>query len=218
MGDGCICKFFADNVFKYATIVSGHAKDDFLYFKNRVTVLFNKFFGITPSIKFLKSCNGINTETRTRAIAEFFLKMGFPLGKKGQIKIPKKMLKLEIKYINRIIRGLFDTDGCFFARKDEDYRYPYVEISSSSIPLRKQLKELLISQGFPAYIHSTNLLVRGIANATRWFETIGSSHPVILERFKTFKETGRLLPKRAGRSTEEVNPPISLPSQTIRNR
>jgi intein/homing endonuclease len=201
LGDGCIFRFFvkSENRVRYSTSISGNSIDDLDYFKNNLIPLTNRLFGLSPSINYSGSCNGIRIDIRNRTMANIFLKLGFPLGKKKEICIPSKILNSNNKNVNRLLRGLFDTDGCFFARKDEDYKYPYIAITSYSKTLRKQLKEILTEQGFPAYIHSNDVLIRGIANTKKWFKIIGSSNPLTLKRFKNFEETDILLPKYLGR-------------------
>lgn len=196
MGDGCISKYFSktDNRYRHCTIITGHSINDYDYYNSHVTNLFANLFGIKkPSIYKRKNAKCIQMTVGHKVIAEFFLKHGFPLGLKGNLKIPDRMIQ-ENEYTNKIIRGLFDTDGCFAARKDENYKYPYIMICTSSDVLRNQLKELLRARGFPAYFHENNVVVRGIKNTNKWFSEIGSSHPLKLKRYKEWKQTGRLLP------------------------
>ena len=107
----------------------------------------------------------------------------------------ERMLNLPVEHKCKIIRGLFDTDGNRCARKDENYKYPYLVITTSSGRLRSQLKVVLRNFGFPAYIHSKDVVVRGAKNAKKWMKMIGSSHPTHRKRFDIWLKTGRLLPK-----------------------
>ena len=196
LGDGCLSRFrVKGNKIRSGLFITGGSRYDFDYYKNNLTPLFEKLFGLTPKIYKIKSCNGIKIDVRNRNLVNHFLKFGFPIGKKKEIKIPHAIIDSGIYNVNRVIRGLFDTDGSFFARKDEDYKYPYIEITTTSNILRKQLKGLLKSQGFPAYFHAENVVVRGSKNTKIWFEIIGSSHPITLERYKQWEITGKLLPK-----------------------
>lgn len=197
LGDGCVFKFFvkSENRTRYSVSVSGNSINDLEYFKNNILPLVNRLFGLSPSIIYYSSCNGIRIDIRYKVMADVFLKLGFPLGKKKELSIPNKILNSGMININRTIRGLFDTDGCFFARKDENYLYPHIMITSYSANLRNQLVEILKRQNFRPYIHSTNVVIRGKKNIIKWFGKIGSSHPQILNRYKTWKLTGRLLPK-----------------------
>jgi len=103
-------------------------------------------------------------------------------------------MSLPWEYKKMVIRGLLDTDGCFFARKDEDYRYPYILISSAYSDFRKQIVNILRERSYPAYIHGTNVLVRGAANIHKWMSDIGSSHPKIIKKYEEWIRTGRMLP------------------------
>ena len=104
------------------------------------------------------------------------------------------MLNLPTKNLNVIIRGLLDTDGHINARKDEKYKYPYVTITSYSGLLRNQLKAILRSQNFPAFIHAESVSVRGIKHIHKWFELIGSSNSRIINKYEEFCKTGKIVP------------------------
>jgi intein/homing endonuclease len=138
------------------------------------------------------SSNTVILVTSTRRVFDWFIKHGFPCGKKNQIMIPAELLNLPNDKLNLIIRGIFDTDGHISARKDENYRYPYILISSSSSMLRQQIKEILRSQGIPAYIHAHSVVVRGLKNYNIWVRLIGSSNQRNLKRFRELEDTGRI--------------------------
>ena len=172
--------------------ISGNSIKDLEYFRNYVVPLIKEKFGIKTKIKFRKTSNTIDIQIINRGLFEWLKNNGFPIGKKGQIFIPEHIIKLPSKKINNLIRGIFDTDGCISARKDEKYRYPYIFIATVSVPLRKQLKELLRRQGLPAYIHAHTVVLRGRNNFKKWFQLIGSKNPRNLKLYKEFMETERI--------------------------
>ncbi len=91
-----------------------------------------------------------------------------------------------------VLRGLFDTDGCIFANKREEYKYPYISISSKSEPFRNQIINMLRDQNYPAYNTKKDVCVRGIANVKRWFNDIGSSNRRNQFKYEYFLKHGNL--------------------------
>ena len=192
MGDGFISQYLSNNQLRMEIGISGNSIKDLEYFRNYVVPLIKEKFGIKTKIKFRKTSNTIDIQIINRGLFEWLKNNGFPIGKKGQIFIPEHIIKLPSKKINNLIRGIFDTDGCISARKDEKYRYPYIFIATVSVPLRKQLKELLRRQGLPAYIHAHTVVLRGRNNFKKWFQLIGSKNPRNLKLYKEFMETERI--------------------------
>jgi hypothetical protein len=199
IGDGCLSRFYVKSEKRFRTnlYISG-GLDDRTYFEKRIIPIFKNNFNFEPKITKYPNCNAIRIITGNKKVREFFENINFPIGKKGEIKISKKITKLGKKHLYRVIRGIFDTDGCFYSRKDENYKYPHILITSYSNSLRIQLRNFLRKEGFPAYIHGEDVIFRGKENTLKWFNLIGSSHPIILKRYNNWKHTGVLLPKYMG--------------------
>lgn len=200
LGDGCITGIRTNGQLKRPQLfISGHGTNDMEYFKSNICRLFERIFAFSPKIHRYSDCNGIRIFTSKKYIVNQFICSGFSCNKYA-MKIPQAIMDLGIKHQARVIRGLFDTDGTFFARKDENYRYPYVAITITNSELREQVRHILRGMGFPAYTHAKMVLLRGGLELTfKWFKEIGSSHPETLKRFNEWKETGILLPKCYGR-------------------
>lgn len=101
-----------------------------------------------------------------------------------------------------VLRGLLDTDGCIFARKDEGYRYLHIKITSANKEFLNQLKDMLQDFNLSAYVHwqgdhGGDVIVRGNKNIKSWMKFIGTSHPIVKQRYESWINTGVLLPKRA---------------------
>lgn len=197
MGDGCLSEYYAkyDNSKRRDIKISGNSNKDREYMLNYVSPLTIGLFKVRGYIS-LRKDNTIDLNIRNKPLFDWMKNCGFPVGKKGQhLKIPKNVMKLSFAKLKYLIRGLFDTDGCISARKGEGYRYPYVSISSKSVILRKQLKEILRKNGFPAYNCGTDVGFRGQKNFIRWFNVIGSKNPRNLNRYYEFINTGRIITK-----------------------
>lgn len=195
LGDGSSGRYFAKgkNCFIYPTTIVGNASKDADFVK-QLSCILESYFNVKPYIRVARD-NSIRLTVNSRLFFEWLKRNGYPIGKKpSDFGLTQEILRLPDKNINRIIRGLLDTDVHINSRKDEDFKYPYVTITSISPVLRSQLKEILRRQGIPAFIHAEAVSVRGISNFNKWFELIGSSNPRILSKYEEFCKTGKILP------------------------
>ncbi|MFH0713263.1 MAG: LAGLIDADG family homing endonuclease [Candidatus Micrarchaeota archaeon] len=192
MGDGCIVRFKKpNNRYYFRIFISGNATRDLEYLTQFINPILKRF-GVHAYFYKDKHTNTINAVINNKKFAELLTSLDFPVGKKGQIEIPKWIMKLPLEKRFNVIRGLFDTDGSMSARKSEQYRRPLVLISSESTPLRKQLKIMLREVGLPAYDSSGDVGISGIACTKKWFELIGSNNPRNLDRYNGWIKTGTL--------------------------
>ena len=207
LGDGCLSKHFSkyDDRWTYEVILTGNMEDDLDHYRNRIVPLLKEKFNLTGHYNFRPENHVIYIRIKNKLVFDFFKKLGMPVGKKkDKIRITDEMFKSPSSTKAAILRGLLDTDGHIFARKDEGYKYPHLEISSGSIAFLEDIKLLIRGFGLPAYIHTSvrrggktggNVLIRGGKNLKIWMERIGSSHPVHINRYNTWLLTGKLLPK-----------------------
>jgi len=194
MGDGCITEYYSRSEKRRRSLlfVSGNAVSDKAYLQDYVRPLLDRAFRTHACIRFRNSSRTVDLIVRSKGLIEWLVEHGFPVGKKGQISIPQKIVRLPFGKLRHLVRGLFDTDGCLSARKSEGYRDPFVLISSSSAPLRRQLKSILRGQDFPAYDSSNMVGVKGAKHVRRWFREIGSSNKRNLSRYNRWLERGIL--------------------------
>ncbi|MDE1833692.1 MAG: hypothetical protein KGH58_04720 [Candidatus Micrarchaeota archaeon] len=198
LGDGCLSEYTNnyDNQVRHTVLFTGNARDDYGYYFDHLVPLINSKFNIAvhPRIRF--DCNTINIFISNKIIFDFFNGLGMPTGhKKGKLEITPKLSHSKKSAKAAILRGLFDTDGHIFARKDEGYRYPHIKITSATPYFLVQLKDLIREFGLPAYIHDIDVQLRGSKNIKKWMELIGTSHPTHQARYASWLETGKLLPK-----------------------
>ncbi len=196
MGDGCLCKVKRK---KYGTIyyiiISGHKILDRNYHENYLIPLIKREFGLNFKIKVNKNNNSMVTQKINKDLFLKLKNLGFPVGKKGQrLRIPKKLYNLNWKLSKNIIRGLFDTDGRIFSRKDERYRYPHIKITSKSIKLIKQLYKILREKDYPVRItkNKDEIILKGIENTKKWMKDIGSSNKKHLDKYNYWIKNGSL--------------------------
>ncbi len=204
MGDGCLSKFFStyENRWCYQTLFTGNMTDDLHYYLDYVIPILQRRFNLSGYYYKRSSEHVIGIPIKSRLIFDYFNSLGMPIGeKKNKLRITEQIFNSPIDVKASVLRGLLDTDGCLYARKDEDYKYLELKISSGSKSFLYDMGELLNNLDFPAYVHwqnkrdSGDVVLRGNRNIRRWMYNIGTSHPLIKERYGQWIKTGRLLPK-----------------------
>jgi len=197
MGDGCVSRYPIKSSKKprTAVVISGNSEKDREYFTDFLVPTMNQLFGVKIKIKKRKDQNTIDLVTCASQISQWLIKHNFPIGKKHDLQIPPHIMSMPLEHRNIVIRGLLDTDGCIAARKDEDYKYPYIFIWAKNKKLREQLKEILREQEIPAYLHGDSVVVRGCNNFKTWFRKIGSSNPRNIQKYEEWLQTGKIIPK-----------------------
>ncbi len=206
MGDGCLSlSKKKDGKEEYWIVFSGHKVLDKDYHENYLVPLVKQEF--KANLGTLEKKKNLGRETRAKN-KRFFIqlaKMGFPIGKKGnRLNIPQKFYKLKWERKKWIVRGIFDTDGCISARKDEHYRYPHIIISSKSKDLLDQIYSMLRSEGYPICRireksgRTGEVRLKGIKNTIRWMKDIGSSNKRHLFKYEYWLKTGVIPVKEMG--------------------
>ena len=105
--------------------------------------------------------------------------MGFPLGRKIELKINKNIYNLGYNKIKNVIRGIFDTDGSFYLDKTPSGNpYPCISIQMKSPILIKQLNDILLEQGFKVIYRKNKdmITLKGRKQINKWMKEIGSSN------------------------------------------
>jgi len=111
--------------------------------------IINKLFIRKFTTKYKKNKDAMEIIFSYKYLILFMNKeLGFPIGKKINLKIDNRIVKdwSKLKYT---IRGIFDTDGCFYLDKTPVGRpYPCISISMKAPILIKQIYSSLIDMGF----------------------------------------------------------------------
>ena len=132
----------------YTVGIVGHIILDDYYLKNYLFHLVQKNFPYTnPLIYYRKNENTINLRMNSKLLFNFFLSLGFKLGKKSlSATIPREIIKNK-RFLRKTIRGLFDTDGSVFFDKRPAYKeyYPSICLKLHNKQLIKQVYTFLAS-------------------------------------------------------------------------
>ena len=193
LGDGNLTK-------KQVTITLNRFDDR--YYLPRVKNLIQGLFAVNPSISERKEENVANIIVSRTKLVQFFVRMGLYIGSKvkHQVDVPS-WIKKSIKFAKSCLRGLFDTDGCFYVDehhyKNKIYYNCAMNFSNRSLPILFFFKTKLEQLGFhPTHNTKFSLSLRREDEIIKYFQIIGSSNPKCLEKFKEyFKNKSGEVPK-----------------------
>lgn len=193
MGDGCISKYTDyQGIKRLDLIITGdkmYEQKFYQYIKQKLEEEFNIYSYLYIS----KKRNELRLTIRNKSFTNFMIRIGFPHGKKyDKLLIPKTLSNLEWGRLKLIIRGLFDTDGSIFAKKNENYRYPYICITTKSDRFRQQIINILREKKYPAYRNNLNIFLKGIRNIKNWMKDIGTSNPKHKFKYDYWLTNGKL--------------------------
>lgn len=171
-------------------------KDFGMYTKN----LISELFSIEPSIFEREST--LNLVISRTKLVNFLVDQGLQIGSKvrHQIDIPE-WIKKSVPCIKACVRGLFDTDGCFYIDrhryKDKIYYNCAMNFSNRSLPILSFFKESLENIGFhPTQNTKFSVSLRREQEIFDYFKKVGSSNPKHKEKFqKYFQEKYGEVPK-----------------------
>ncbi len=167
--------------------ICGHSKLDKEYLMFLGDII-NKLFIRKFTTKYKKNKDAMEIIFSYKYLILFMNKeLGFPIGKKINLKIDNRIVKdwSKLKYT---IRGIFDTDGCFYLDKTPVGRpYPCISISMKAPILIKQIYSSLIDMGFKVNYKKRKdkmhrITLKGRKQLNKWMEEIGSSNPKHLNK------------------------------------
>ena len=171
----------------------GSPKTDVELFEKLKELIFQEW---NKKVNFKIRAKGLRMVFRSKEISDFlvnYLKLPFGEGKCEKVKIPEIILK-DWNLTKHTIRGIMDTDGTIFVSKKPGVeKYPTMEITTTSPILAKQLREILLQQGFRVgniRQSLSKLSVRvayrvplyGKENIRKWLDKIGFSNKYKLDR------------------------------------
>lgn len=186
LGDGWLSKLKYKGKVINLIGISGHAKLDrefFYYLQENIKKLFNRK-------AYLKQRKGNSIELNFSH--KLFLEainneLGFPIGKKINLNINKRIFNLGYDYLRYVIRGIFDKDGSFYLDKTPSgNHYPCISIQMKSPVLIEQLYSVLIDNGFKVVYRKDRgmITLKGKKQLKKWMNEIKSSNSRHLNKIK----------------------------------
>jgi hypothetical protein len=204
-----------------ALYITGHITEDRDYYDGYLAPLFSRDFAcVTPKEFSYWKVYGIATYDKS-AIKKA-LDLGFKKGRKAlNVTIPKNVLDSgDFNVFCSILRGIFDTDGCFWCEKSNaktstswkrTHNYiPLIGITSCSKKLLIQCQLLLRKLGIESIIKQKNtegfhnnrnvhnsylLLIRKISSVEKWFKLVGTKNPKHETKYLLWKKLTYLPPR-----------------------
>lgn len=174
LGDG--------NISDYAvriTLDSLSDKDYITY----VSLLIMKLFNVTPKIFKHKKFRAVDIVMHRKNIVDFCVTLGLKIGNKikQNVDIPQ-WIKDNNDYSIACVRGLIDTDGCFFRHSymSNGKRYSYIKIAftNRNSSILKSVKEILINLGFCVRMtkDGDDIRIENKKDVARYLNVIGTSN------------------------------------------
>lgn len=185
LGDG--------GVTKRQVIITLHKTDDkefSVYVKN----LMKRLFSVNPSVRARRGENIVNIVISRSELVKFFQKMQLPAGSKvkHQTGVPSWIEKSD-EFTKTCLRGLFDTDGCFYVdrhtHKEKIYYNCCMSFTNRSLPILFFFKDGLERFGFhPTHKTKFSVCLRKENEILTYFKKIGSSNNKHYRKFETYFE------------------------------
>jgi hypothetical protein len=174
IGDGCI-----PAKQPYSVYYCGNMITDSDFFSNVIPDLMHKLYGINPRIKNIPEEKSIIVVFHSVELVDFKINLvGLPHGSKSFMKdLPNSITKFGDEHVKQMIKGIFDTDGCFKTIKKEGKLYPRATIKSKSLILN-DVKQFLEKHKVPCNINKDKttlvycLYVNGNKNVDKFFDLI----------------------------------------------
>lgn len=197
-GDGYINQYRYPDRRVSVIEITGNKEKDFDYMKEYVCFLTKNLFNLTPNFYVRESQNTIRVIIYSKEIFDFIKKENFPLGNKGEIKIPKWIIEEKL-FFKRFVKGFFDTDGCLCLKNKEGKKYPSIGLSSKSQSLLIRIKSFLARIKIPSYLGKRikkdlkldyKLEINGSKNVLLFFKEIGSNNIRNLTKYWEFLRMG----------------------------
>ena len=160
------------------------------HYINYVFNLMKEVLDVEPRI-YKKKENAVDISTHRKDKLDYVLnEIGLKMSPKwDRMEIPEKFMKKE--FHSHLLRGLFDTDGSVTIFNNNGTIYPRIEIRICPCPAQKQFLEILEALNFNHKIQrlergKIKIRISGKKELKRWFDVVGSSNKVYINRAKQF--------------------------------
>ncbi len=190
LGDGGVNPY-------HVTVTLSNSETQYILF---VSKMISKLFGVIPKIYRLKYAEAVNIVSNRKQLVDFCQKIGLVKGNKVQQQIDIPLwIKKNRQFSQACIRGLIDTDGCFYTNSYYSHakRYSYFKIAftSASVPLINSVAKILIDFGIKARISKNKKDVRIESNqyVLKYINEIGSHNSKHLQKIKEWKNKNNVL-------------------------
>ncbi len=190
VGDGHIGAHSHKGCTNYEICVSGDAISDRTYLKSYVWHLKKRLYNLKFPIFFAgKKKTEVRLQIYSRGLVEFYAKkIGLPLGKKENIRVPPVIRQGSLNVKRAFLRGLADTDfSLTFKKRVTKAYYPVIFYQTSCRSLYTTTRTLLNKLGFTVtgnyrknrrfeIVHDAYYLqISGRKQLDKWMKEVGFS-------------------------------------------
>jgi DNA-binding transcriptional regulator WhiA len=193
LGDGCIGIYDCSNkgIIKkqYQLKVTLDSRNK--QYIDHVYSLMKEVIDVEPVVYYKKGENTADIRTfRKERVLYALNEIGLKISPKwNRMEIPEKYIKAKLGIF--VIRGLFDTDGSVTIFDNNGTLYPRIEIRMSPSPAQQQIIEILNKLDFNYKIQKLErgkikIRISGKKELQKWFNIIGSSNQLYINRAKPF--------------------------------
>ena len=173
LGDGGIAPY-------HISITLSEKEKDYV---NYIVKMIHKLFGVQAKVYKQKQSKAVSIVVQRKQIVDFCKSIGLVQGNKvrQQCDIPQ-WIKDDTTYSRTCIRGLIDTDGCFYTNsyKINRKKYTYLKIcfTNFSSPLIKSVYKILQDFEISSYINKNgkDIRITNRLSVNRYISIIGSSN------------------------------------------
>ena len=166
-----------------------------------VKKLIEHLFSVRPSVYERKGENVLIIAISRTMLVRILSSMGLSMGNKvtRQAQVPL-WIRSSNAFTKNCLRGLFDTDGCFFVDKhvykEKTYENPGMNFTNRSLPLLQFFKQSMEKFGmYPKQTTKFSIFLRRENEIRRYFQQIGSSNPKHNKKFREYYEKKGGVPK-----------------------
>lgn len=190
LGDGGIAK--------YSTTITLSSFE--INYVNYILNLIDKLFGLTPKVYKKKNANAVDIVVQRKALVDFCQSIGLVQGNKvkHQVDIPS-WIKENKSFSIECVRGLIDTDGCFYINSyyvnGKKYFYFKIAFKNSSLPLIKSVAEILASLGVKVRISKNlkDVRIEEKESVLKYIKEIGTHNDKHLQKIIKWKNSKNML-------------------------
>jgi DNA-binding transcriptional regulator WhiA len=161
---------------------------------NYICNLIRKVLNTEPRVYYKKKENGVDISTHKKDKLNYVLnELGLKMSpKRGKMEIPNKYSHNKLSLF--VLKGLFDTDGNLNIFNNNGIKYPRIEIKICHSPAQEQIKNILKEFDFNYKVGSLDkgairIRINGFKEVRKWFDLVGSSNPVHVNKAKSFLYT-----------------------------
>lgn len=230
-GDGSLTRRKDSGVLRFQ--LRGDVNEDREHYQTYIIPLFNTYISQpllnknVPTIESKPPYASFGIAIQNNIVGEFLSQLGIPIGKKEELRIPS-WIKEDRNYLINFIRGVFDTDGSIFCKRNysiknnQKHTQIKLKIVTVSKHLAFELKESLDLLSIKNYIKvqhkktekdAYHVEVSAGINVEKWFQIIGSNNPKHITKFLVWKKFGFCPPRtnlkqRQSFLSGELNPEL----------